>query len=164
MKYLSKLLFILLPTCLPLLLFSFIAKHYTEGSNGKQSEVIDVVYTLISFYRTAMPVLLVVAILVQYLIILPIWNSGRPWAIKTMWVFILVAVCLGLSILLSYIIWDTNDGVSWIFKVTIAITAMQLAYWLLNFIFLYILSLIIKDKSQISESHPDSHRDPNLTQ
>ena len=151
MKYLSKLLFILLPTFIPLLLFSFIAKHYTEGDSGRQSQVIDVVYNLISFYRSAMPVLLVVAILVQYLIILPIWNSHRPWIIKIVWVFILIAVCLGLSVLLSYIIWDTNDGTSWLFKVTIAVTAMQLAYWLLNFTFVYVLSLFIKDKPQIAD-------------
>jgi hypothetical protein len=156
MKYLQKLLYILLPTYLPLLLFSFVAKHYTEGSNGKQSEVIDVVYTLISFYRSAMPVLLVVAILVQYLIILPIWHSKRPWAIKIMWVFILITVCLGLSILLSYIIWDINDGVTWLFKVSAAVTAMQLAYWLLNFIFVFGLTLIIKPKPVNAESDPQT--------
>jgi len=156
MKYLQKLLFILLPTCLPLLLFSYIAKHYTGSSNGKQSEVIDVVYTLISFYRSAMPILLVVAILVQYLIILPVWHSKRPWAIKIMWVFILIAVCLGLSVLLSYIIWDINDGVTWLFKVTTAVTGMQLAYWLLNFILLFGLVSIIKPKPVITESDPQN--------
>ncbi|MEO6523340.1 MAG: hypothetical protein ABIN91_16780 [Mucilaginibacter sp.] len=150
MKRLPKLLYILLPTSIPLVLFSFVAKHYTEGDSGNQSLLIDVIYSLISFYRSTVPILFVVAVLVQYLIVLPIWhnNASKPWLTKVMWMVLIIVVCIGLSALLSYIIWDTKDGTSWLIKVTIAVTGMQLAYWLLNLVLLKILTSTIKSNHQ----------------
>ncbi|WP_295674601.1 hypothetical protein [uncultured Mucilaginibacter sp.] len=138
----KKLLKVLLPPFIGFCLY-FIAIRYSShyfnlniGQIGTGS--LD---GFMAYYRYALPLLFIVAILTQLLIVVPIWNkvltksaSARFWAI-----FSFVFVCFMMAGALSYPIWDKVTSVHHLLKVFLFMSAVQLIYWLINFVALIII-------------------------
>jgi hypothetical protein len=102
--------------------------------------------SFMSYYRYTLPLLFVVALLTQYLIAVPIWNSV---IVKSAWYKVIVTlslvfICALFAFGISYIIWDKLDGVQRLMELTGFMTAVQLVYWLIN---LLLLTLLNKSKT-----------------
>lgn len=95
-----------------------------------------------AYFRYAMPLLLVVAILTQAVIFVPVWNRfiHRSATGKLITFLILCFVCLLLSAGISYAIWDQSTGISHLEKVCAFMTAVQIGYWLVNSLVLIMLT------------------------
>jgi hypothetical protein len=141
-----KLLKILLPSFIPLLVFSFIAKHYTQV-DGSSGAVMD---NMIFYYHHMMPVWFVIAVLIQYLIVIPLWNKALAGNItrKFVLIVVLVLVCVAIATGIGYTIWDSSTGTNWLFNAILIITGIQLAYWLVNLLILTLLSAFQNKKPQ----------------
>jgi len=94
-----------------------------------------------AYYRYLLPLLFTVSVLTQLLIIIPIWNNvkdktttGKVWASVS-----LLVVCLLFAAGMSYAIWDKSEGIHHLLKLFTFMTAVQLAYWMIN---LFILRLL----------------------
>jgi hypothetical protein len=138
----KKLLKVLLPPFIGFFLY-FIAIRYSShyfdlniGQIGTGS-----LEGFMAYYRYALPLLFIVAILTQLLIVVPVWNkvllkpaSARFWAI-----FSFVFVCLIMAAALSYPIWDKVTGVHHLLKIFLFMSAVQLVYWTINFITLIVI-------------------------
>jgi hypothetical protein len=96
-----------------------------------------------SFYRYTLPLLFTVAVLTQLLIVIPIWRglkekstSGKIWEAVS-----LMFVCALFAAGISYAIWDKESGTHHLMALFCFLTAVQLAYWLVNLCILKLLSL-----------------------
>jgi hypothetical protein len=138
----KKLLKVLLPPFIGFFLY-FIAirysSHYFDLTIGQIGT--GTLMGFMAYYRYALPLLFVVAVLTQLLIVIPIWNSvllksaaGRFWAI-----FSFVFVCFMMAAALSYPIWDKATGIHHLLMVFLFMSAVQLFYWTINLITLIII-------------------------
>ncbi|GAB3930278.1 hypothetical protein [Mucilaginibacter myungsuensis] len=115
---------------------------------------------LINYYKIFAPFQFVVALLTQYLIILPIWDAILRKHLIAFTVFAcMMVVCLLAASGLSYIIWDPATGNDRLVKITLFMAAVQAIYWAINFLSLAILdwktlqsSQKLKVESQKSEA------------
>lgn len=138
----KKLLKVLLPPFIGFFLY-FIAirysSHYFDLNIGQIGT--GTLEGFMAYYRYALPLLFVVAVLTQTLIVLPVWNkvllksaSGKFWAI-----FSFVFVCLIMAAALSYPIWDKATGVHHLQMIFLFMSAVQLIYWVINLFTLIII-------------------------
>ena len=98
--------------------------------------------SFMAYYRYFMPLLFTVAVLTQFLIVVPVWdrvflksNTG-----KFISSLILCIICLLLAAGISYCIWDRQSSVYHVIKVCAFMTAVQLVYWTVNLFVLYFLT------------------------
>ena len=94
-----------------------------------------------AFYKLALPLLFVIALLTQLLIVIPIWNkviikttSGMIWSFS-----LIILVCLLLAASISYLIWDKTTGTGTLIKTFMFMIIVQMVYWVINFITLTII-------------------------
>jgi hypothetical protein len=94
-----------------------------------------------AFYKYALPLLFLIAILTQLLIVMPAWNRLVHRSVRSrIWAFLfLVLVCLIFAGGISYLIWDKTTGTGHLIKTFLFMTTIQLVYWLIN---LLVLSII----------------------
>jgi hypothetical protein len=94
-----------------------------------------------AYYRYALPLLFLAALLTQLLIVKPIWDSVKvkSTAAKIRAVIILIFVCLLFALMISYPISDPALGTMYLLKLFGFFTAVQLVYWLINVFILYLL-------------------------
>lgn len=97
--------------------------------------------SFMAFYRYLLPLLFVVAVLTQALIIVPLWNRmvGRGAGYRTAVIISLVVVCLIFAGGIGYIIWDHTTGTYKLLKMSGFMAAVQIFYWLINFLVLYLM-------------------------
>jgi hypothetical protein len=95
-----------------------------------------------AYYRYFLPLLFIVAILTQYLIVVPVWDRVflRSRAGKFASTLILVIICVLFAGGISYTIWDKASGVGHLEKVYLFMTSVQLVYWFVNLGVLYFLT------------------------
>jgi formate/nitrite transporter FocA (FNT family) len=95
-----------------------------------------------AYYRYFLPLLFIVAILTQYLIVVPVWDRVflKSRAGKFASILILVIICALFAAGISYTIWDRASGVGHLKKVYVFMTSVQLVYWLVNLGILYFLT------------------------
>jgi hypothetical protein len=150
MKVFIKLLKILLPSFVPFVVFSYIAKHYADMDGGTGTTVID---SLVYYYRYVWPLLFVVALIMQYLIIVPLWHKALDGDLtrKLILLATLIIVCTGIASGISYIIWDEPIGTGWLQNSIVTITVLQLAFWFINLLVLTIISAFKSKKPIITE-------------
>jgi hypothetical protein len=108
------------------------------------------VESFMAYFKYFMPLLFVVAVLTQYLIVVPVWdriflksNTG-----KFISSVILCLICLLFAAFISYCIWDRQSGREHVIKVCIFMTGVQLVYWTVN---LFVLYFLTKKPEQIAE-------------
>lgn len=101
--------------------------------------------SFMSYYRYTVPLLFVDALLTQFLIAVPVWESfiAKSAIYKVIALISLVFICLLFAFGISYIIWNKPDGVQRLIELTGFMTAVQLVYWLIN---LLVLTLLNKSK------------------
>jgi len=99
-----------------------------------------------SYYRYALPLLFVIAMLTQLLIVVPIWEglSYKPAVYKATIIIDLFFVCLLFALLISYPISDLQADRPHFFKLLGFMTLVQVIYWLINSLILHLLDK--KDK------------------
>jgi hypothetical protein len=95
-----------------------------------------------AYFRYAMPLLLVVAVLTQAVIFVPVWNKFilRSATGKMITFLMLSFICLLLAAGISYAIWDHTTGVRHLVKLCLFMTAVQIGYWLINSLVLVMLT------------------------
>jgi hypothetical protein len=106
---------------------------------------------LISYYKIFAPFQLVIAVLTQYLIILPLWDKIVARHKAAIGIFIgLILVCVIAAGGLAYIIWDRAVGAEHLIHIGLFMTGVQLFYWLINFLVMFLFdikSFLKKDKA-----------------
>jgi NhaP-type Na+/H+ or K+/H+ antiporter len=94
-----------------------------------------------AYYRYFLPLLFVVAVLTQGLSVVPIWNrtiSYQKNISKLLDLVGLIFVCVLFAGGISYMISETHRQ---FIHLTVFMTAIQMAYWLVDMMILYLLSL-----------------------
>ena len=106
-----------------------------------------------AYYRYFMPLLFTVAVLTQFLIVTPIWDRVflRSITGKFISLFILCLICVLFAAGISYSIWDKQSGIDHVIKVGLFMTAVQLVYWAVNLIILYLLTKKPEHAAKVAE-------------
>jgi hypothetical protein len=138
MKYLVK---ILLPPIVAFWLFAGFIKftaffpHVDTKSIGEDS-----VIGLIAYYKIFAIGQIVIAVLTQFLIVMPLWNKivAKPGSAITIF-SLMMLVCLLFAFGLAYIIWDPATKLGHLLDIGLFMTGVQLFYWIINFLLLYLL-------------------------
>ena len=111
--------------------------HHVNGSDEMGS---DSVYGLISFYKVFAPGQILIAVLTQWLIIMPLWDRIITKPISAIIILPLIAlVCLGFAFGIAYVIWDTTTSIKHLEKICLFMTGVQLFYWIANFLLLCLI-------------------------
>jgi len=138
----KKLLKILVPPFVGFSLY-FVGVRYSPGYFDLDLDDIGTgtLAGFMAFYKLALPLLFVIAVLTQLLIIIPIWRGllKRSAAGRIITLILLALVCLLLAAGISYVTWDNTTGEHHLLKVFLFLTAVQWFYWLINFFALYLL-------------------------
>jgi hypothetical protein len=94
-----------------------------------------------AFYRYLLPLLFAVAVLTQFLIVMPVWRglNAKSTTGKILEAVSLIFVCLLFAAGISYAIWDKSTGIHHLLMLLTFLTAVQLIYWTIN---LFILKLL----------------------
>jgi hypothetical protein len=108
-----------------------------------------------AYYRYFLPLLFTVAMLTQFLIVVPIWDRVflRSITGKLISLLILCLICVLFAAGISYAIWDKQSGVEHVERVCVFMTIVQLVYWTVD---LCILHLLTKKPMQSPEEIPDT--------
>jgi hypothetical protein len=101
------------------------------------------IQSFMAYYRYFLPLLFVVAVLTQAVIVLPIWNKARNYqkiSSKLVDLISLVYICLLFSAGISYLITDPQHNLHHFVHVGLFMTFVQLGYWMIDLLLLYLLS------------------------
>jgi len=113
------------------------------------------VESFMAYFKYFMPLLFVVAVLTQYLIVVPVRNRVflKSNTGKFISVLILSLICVLFAAFISYCIWDRQSSRWHVVKVCAFMTGVQLVYWTVN---LVVLSFLTKKPEPIAEEteHP----------
>lgn len=138
LKYFIK---IILPPLFAFWAFALFIKftaffHYVDTKSIGE----DSVYGLIAYYKIFALGQIAIAELTQFLIVMPLWNKilAKPRAAITIF-SIMLLVCLIFAFGLAYIIWDPVTKIGHLLDIGLFMTGVQLFYWILNFLLLYLL-------------------------
>lgn len=95
---------------------------------------------LIAYYKIFAPGQIVIALLTQWLIVMPLWKKILANHKAAIPIFIaILLVCIIAAFGLAYIIWDPTTLRNRFFKIGLFMTGVQVFYWVLNFLLLYLL-------------------------
>lgn len=133
---------VILPPLVAFGVFAFIIKynplHYSLA--GFSSIGDGSAYGLITYYKIFAPFQFLIALLTQYLFILPLWDRVLATHKAAVGVFTGIAlICLVLAIAISYIIWDPQTGIKHLIHITLFMVGVQVFYWLINFLVMFIM-------------------------
>jgi hypothetical protein len=108
--------------------------------------------SFMAYFRYFLPLLFTVAVLTQFLIVVPVWDRVflKSKAGKIISSLILCFICLLFAAGISYCIWDRQSSVYHVIKVCAFMTAVQLVYWTVN---LFVLYFLTKKPEPIAEVH-----------
>jgi len=108
--------------------------------------------SFMAYFRYFLPLLFTVAVLTQFLIVVPVWDRVflKSKAGKIISSLILCFICLLFAAGISYCIWDRQSSVYHVIKVCAFMTAVQLVYWTVN---LFVLYFLTKKPEPITEVH-----------
>ncbi|MGN6178863.1 MAG: hypothetical protein ACTHNW_06765 [Mucilaginibacter sp.] len=101
------------------------------------------VQSFMAYYRYFLPLLFVVAVLTQAVIVLPIWNKVLNYqrlTSKLVDLISLVYICLLFAGGISYLITDPQHNLHHFVHVSLFMTFVQLGYWMIDLLLLYLLS------------------------
>jgi hypothetical protein len=95
---------------------------------------------LIAYYKIFAPGQIAIALLTQWLIAMPLWKKILAKPISAVLIFsLMLLVCAGCAFGLAYIIWDPATPLSECIKIGLFMTGVQVFYWVINFLTLYLL-------------------------
>ncbi len=158
MKYLIKLI---LPPLFAFWCFALFIKfsHFFHHVDGVGSLGEDSVYGLIAYYKVFAPVQIVIALLTQFLIVMPLWRKilVKPKTAITIFLVIFF-VCILFATGLAYIIWDPKTPLSRLIDNALFMTSVQMFYWVVDFMLLGIIDFksFKKTKATHKQKEPDN--------
>lgn len=135
---------VILPPLVAFLIFAAIIKYnpFSYTFEGLSNIGDGSAYGLITYYKVFAPFQLLIALLTQYLVILPLWDRILANPKTVIGVFTGIAlICAVLAIGLAYMIWDPQTGTRHLVHVAVFMAGVQLFYWLINFIMLFLLDM-----------------------
>jgi hypothetical protein len=111
------------------------------------------IYSLMAYFKLFAILPLVVALLTQYLIIVPLWNKLLQKTVGAFLItfFSIVLICIIFATGVSYIIWDQSQGKGPFLRFIFYFTVIQVNYWAIIFFILYLLDLKVIYKSKKTE-------------
>jgi hypothetical protein len=114
-------------------------EHISEGT----------LHSLMAYFFYFAPLLFLVALLTQFLLVIPIWNriKNRPSA-KKVALIILIVICFIFSVAVSYLMWGSVRYLSSWIRSCLIMISVQLFYWFINVLILHLLdrnSKVIKE-------------------
>ncbi|MDP9077527.1 MAG: hypothetical protein M3O71_08915 [Bacteroidota bacterium] len=138
MKHLLR---VVLPPFIGIFIY-FVAIRYSSLYFTLQIDKMGVgnLTSFMAFYRYTLPLLFLVAVLTQYVVIAPVWNGMEKKTIadKINVIIDLCFICLVFALGISYAIWEPQRGISNLVKLVGFMTAVQLGYWFINLLVLYL--------------------------
>lgn len=138
----KKLLKVILPPFIGFLLF-FLAVRYSSIYFTLKIDQIGEgnLRSFMAYYRYVLPLLFAIAFLTQLLVIMPLWNKvlKKPLANRINATIDLFCVCVLFAFGISYAIWDKQDGLQHFVKLFEFMTGVQLAYWLIDLLILFLI-------------------------
>jgi len=111
------------------------------------------IYSLMAYFKLFAALPFIVAILTQYLIIVPLWDRLllRSYKSFLLTFVITVLICLVFATGVSYIIWSQQQGIRPFIQFIVYFTLIQLSYWAIIFLILYLLDIKIIHKAKGTE-------------
>ena len=94
------------------------------------------------------PLFFVVALLTQWLIVIPLFNGFDTVAAKLLGITDLLTACLFAAATFAYAIWDSIDGLDSYISLFSKLTMIQLAYWAMNLLVMFLFSARSKKTEQ----------------
>lgn len=138
-KYFIK---IILPPLIAFWAFALFVKFTPDlhRVNGLEKLGDFTVPGLIAYYKIFAPGQIVIALLTQWLIAMPLWKKILAKPASAILIFSLILlVCAICGFGLAYIIWDPATPLSECVKIGLFMTGVQVFYWAINFLCLYLL-------------------------
>jgi hypothetical protein len=116
--------------------YYFILKPDEMGNGNLQS--------FMSYYRYCVPLLGVIGVLTQLLIAVPVWDIVRKKSALAKWIvfFVLCFTCFVFAAAIAYAMWDMRYR-EHLEKLCLFMTGVQIAYWLINIVLLYIIDYLL---------------------
>ncbi len=122
----------------------FLAVRYSSVYFALQIDKLGegTIESFMAYFKYFMPLLFVVAVLTQYLIVVPVWDKVflKSNLGKFISSDILCLTCLLFAAFISYCIWDRQSGRWHVIKVCVFMTGVQLVYWTVDLFVLYFLT------------------------
>jgi len=111
--------------------------HHIDGLHEMGA---DSVYGLIAYYKVFAPGQILIALLTQWLIIMPLWDRivAKPKSAIIIFPSIVI-ICLAFAFGIAYVIWDTATGTKHLVEICLFMTGVQLFYWIINFLLLFLI-------------------------
>lgn len=138
----KKLLKIFLPPFIGFFIF-FVAVRYSSVYFDLKVDKMGLgdLKSFMAFYRYTLPLLFAVGALTQLLVVMPAWRMLRrkTAADKVNFIVDLCFICLAFAFGVSYAIWDPAAGVNKLVKLTGFMSAVQIVYWFINLMIMYLI-------------------------
>jgi hypothetical protein len=138
----KKLLRVILPPFIGFFIFFTGVRYSSAYFTLKIDEMgLGNLKSFMAFYRYTLPLLFVVAVLTQLLVVVPVWRSlvKKTVADRINLTVDLCFVCLIFALGIGYAIWDPARGIHNLIKLIGFMSAVQLVYWFINLLILYLL-------------------------
>jgi sterol desaturase/sphingolipid hydroxylase (fatty acid hydroxylase superfamily) len=137
-----KLLKVLLPVLIDFGIFGVVVKYNMPDHPMKLIEIGNGdLYSLMAYFHLFWLLLLAVGILTQYLIIVPLWDNKAVKSVKARVIIgvCIAVICIAFAGAISYIIWDPTEGQEPLLSFWWYLSEIQLVYWVVTFIILYLM-------------------------
>lgn len=134
---------VIIPPLVAFLVFAAIIRYNPLGNNLEGISDIGngMASGLIDYYKIFAPFQFMIAVLTQYLIIMPLWDKILLNHRSAFGIFVgIILVCLVIATGISYVIWDKATGTQHWISITLFMTGVQLLYWSVNFLTLAVLN------------------------
>jgi hypothetical protein len=139
-----KLLMVILPPFIGISGYFVAVRYSGVYFNLRTDEMGEgTIKSFMAYYRFFLPLLFVVAVLTQAVIVIPIWNKARHYqkfSSKLVDMISLVYICLLFSAGISYLITEPEKDLHHFVHVGLFMTFVQLGYWMIDLLLLYLLS------------------------
>ncbi|HMG07153.1 MAG TPA: hypothetical protein VK609_01525 [Mucilaginibacter sp.] len=148
-----KLLKVLLPVLIDFGIFGVVVKYNMPDHPMKLIEIGNGnLYSLMAYFHLFWLLLLAVGILTQYLIIVPLWDNKAVKSVKARIIIgiCIAVICIAFAGAISYIIWDPTEGRGPLLSFWWYLSEIQLVYWVVTFIILYLM-----DKHKFVKATPE---------
>lgn len=163
MRFLKSLIKVILPPVIAFFAFAVFIKFtpFFHHINAASEIGDDSVYGLISYYKIFAPFQIVIALLTQWIIIIPLWDAILARPLRAIIIFIsLIVICAAAAFGLAYTIWDRTTGTKHLGDACLFMFSVQLFYWIINFGMLYLLDWKAFRKNDKAKS--EQVDEPNL--
>jgi hypothetical protein len=151
-----KLLKMILPPFVGFALFFIAVRYSSQYFNLTIDEIGEgTVNSFMAYYRYFLPLLFVVGVLTQLLIIVPLWTKviTKSTASKITSFIVLCFICLLFATGLAYCMWEKQSGLYHFIRLCLFMTGVQIAYWLLNIIILFLLTAKPKPEASVKKTN-----------